>query len=127
MKKKVFATFLATALTVTSIVGCGGSTSTPAPAAGGDDTAKTETADKAEDTTTEATEEKADAADATTESASTGKQTDGKNLPELFQQNAPQCIPPVSAVPSVRCLRAVSSYPRNDLLPSPYPEGKRQH
>jgi raffinose/stachyose/melibiose transport system substrate-binding protein len=88
MKKKVFATFLATALTVTSIVGCGGSTSTPAPAAGGDDTAKTEAADTTTETSTEATEEKADtaestdSADATTDSA-TGKQTDGKNLPEL--------------------------------------------
>ena len=68
MKKKLLATLLATAFAVTTLVGCGGSNAA-APAASSSDNKTAET--------TEAADVTADAA------ATTGKQTDGKNVPVL--------------------------------------------
>ena len=60
MNKKVLATFFATVLATTTLVGCGGSSATTTPSAGGS------------------------GADATAQAnSSAGKQTDGKNLPTL--------------------------------------------
>ena len=69
MKNKVLAVFLATIFSVTALVGCGNS-STQAPADGGSD----------KDASQTATTEAAPSGDA---ASSAGKQTDGKNLPEL--------------------------------------------
>jgi len=63
MKKKLLAVVLATTMAATSLVGCGGSAPATTPAASGTDSTA--------------------AADSTTTESSTGKQTDGKNLPEL--------------------------------------------
>lgn len=71
MKKKLLATLLATAFAVTTLVGCGGSNAA-APAASSSDNKTAETTE-----TTEAADVTADAA------ATTGKQTDGKNVPVL--------------------------------------------
>ena len=72
-RNKLLGIFFATVLTVTTLAGCG---STPAaPAAGGSDSdsGKTTQADIAD----------SDAATASAPGAASGKQTDGKNLPEL--------------------------------------------
>ena len=68
MKKKLLATLLATAFALTTLAGCGSNAA--APAASSSD-------NKAAETTT--------TADASTDTAAatTGRQTDGKNLPEL--------------------------------------------
>ncbi len=76
MNKKVLASFFATVLTVTTLAGCGGTSTTSADPASGDAEAVAKTA------TPETTEEAAEATEDTA-SSSTGKQTDGKNLPEL--------------------------------------------
>lgn len=71
MKKKVLAIILATTFAVTSLAGCGGSTPAAAPAAD-----KAEASETKQEVAADATEEAAPA-------ATSGKQTDGKNLPEL--------------------------------------------
>ncbi|MBE5858955.1 MAG: extracellular solute-binding protein [Butyrivibrio sp.] len=75
MRKKVLSTLMATALTVATLAGCGGSSS-PAPASDGADATA-----EASETTEAATEEASEATD--TADSGTGKQTDGKNLPTL--------------------------------------------
>ncbi len=73
MKKRVMALFLATLFTVSTLAGCGGGAAPAAPAAGGADSGASET--KQEETT--------QAEPIETAEAQTGRQTDGKNVPEL--------------------------------------------
>ncbi len=73
MRKKVLALFLTTALAVTTLAGCGSATQPTQPAAGGSDAGAAET--KTEETTQEAPAETAE--------TQSGRQTDGKNVPEL--------------------------------------------
>ena len=73
MKKKVLAIFLSTVLSVSTLAGCGGGAAPAAPAAGGADAGAAETKQ----------EERTEAAPAETAEAKSGKQTDGKNVPEL--------------------------------------------
>ncbi len=77
MNKKVLATFFATVFTVTTLAGCGGGSATPATPSDSDSKA-------AETTETTASNDAADTAESTEAAApSAGKQTDGKNIPEL--------------------------------------------
>lgn len=76
MNKKVLATFFATVFTVTTLAGCGGGSSAPASSSDSDSKA-------AETTEATASNDAAESTEATATEASAGKQTDGKNLPEL--------------------------------------------
>lgn len=79
MNKKVLATFFATVFTVTTLAGCGGG-STATPASGDSDSKAAETTESTDTTASNDAAETTETADAST---SAGKQTDGKNVPEL--------------------------------------------
>jgi raffinose/stachyose/melibiose transport system substrate-binding protein len=79
MNKKVLATFFATVFTVTTLAGCGGG-STATPASNDSDSKAAETTESTDTTASNDAAETTETADAST---SAGKQTDGKNVPEL--------------------------------------------